>query len=102
SVTFAVSAGGGTLSASSVATGAMGQASALLVLGAQAGANTVTASATGLMGSPLTFTANAVVAARLLTFTADVQPILNARCIVCHAPGGVSSFTPLTSYAEVR
>jgi adhesin/invasin len=101
-VAFAITAGGGSLSAASAMTDASGQASTLLTLGAQAGANTVVASATGLSGSPLSFTATAMVVVRTLTFSMDVQPILNARCIVCHAPGGVSSFTPLTSYSAVR
>jgi adhesin/invasin len=60
-VTFAVTAGGGSLSASSVATDASGQASSKLTLGTTAGSNnnTATASATGLTGSPVTFTASA-------------------------------------------
>src|SRR5262249_24869340 len=39
---------------------------------------------------------------RILTFADDVQPILNATCVACHTPGGRSSFTPLTSYQDVR
>src|SRR5262249_52930175 len=54
-VTFAVTQGGGTLSASSVATDASGLASATLTLGRLAGTNLVSASAMGLAGSPITF-----------------------------------------------
>src|SRR5581483_5131617 len=64
-VTFAVSAGGGSLSGTGCTgvplvctTDNQGLASATLTLGAAGGVNTVTASATGLAGSPVTFTAN--------------------------------------------
>ena len=56
-VTFAVTLGGGSLSATSVTTNALGQASSLLTLGTGPESNTVTATAAGLTGSPLTFTA---------------------------------------------
>lgn len=55
-VNFAVTSGGGTLSASSAITGANGQASVTLTLGPNAGANIVTASSGTLTGSPVTFT----------------------------------------------
>src|SRR5439155_15568484 len=55
-VTFAVTAGGGSLSATSVATNAAGQAQTTLTLGTVAGTNTARATATGLTGSPITFT----------------------------------------------
>ena len=58
-VTFAVTAGGGTLSATTVTTDADGRASAVLTLGSAPGANTVTAAAAGL--DPVTFTAAAEV-----------------------------------------
>lgn len=54
-VTFAVTAGGGTLSASSVVTDGNGIASTVLTLGAAPGTNTVTAASGTLAGSPLTF-----------------------------------------------
>ncbi|MEE8519911.1 MAG: Ig-like domain-containing protein, partial [Gemmatimonadota bacterium] len=58
SVTFAVTGGGGSLSnAQPQRTNASGQASTTLTLGTAAGVNTVTATATGLTGSPVTFTA---------------------------------------------
>jgi hypothetical protein len=56
-VTFAVTSGGGTLSATSVATSAQGTAASTLKLGTAAGTNTATASAAGLTNSPITFTA---------------------------------------------
>ena len=57
-VAFAVTAGGGSLSASSVTTGSNGSAQATLTLGSTAGTNTVTATATGVTTS-VTFTATA-------------------------------------------
>ncbi len=59
SVTFSVTAGGGTLSASSVLTDNQGLASTVLTLGSSAGTNTVVASSGTLAGSPITFTASA-------------------------------------------
>jgi hypothetical protein len=35
------------------------------------------------------------------TFTADVWPIMQARCVACHQPGAVAPM-PFTSYKEVR
>ena len=58
-VTFAVTAGGGSLSNIAVATSSQGLASTILTLGAAAGTNSVTASAGSLAGSPVTFTATA-------------------------------------------
>ena len=55
-VAFAVTAGGGTLSASSVTTNSSGQAESTLTLGSTVGTNTVTATATGIT-TPVTFTA---------------------------------------------
>ena len=60
-VAWAVTAGGGSLSATSTITNGSGQASVTLTLGAVAGSNTATAAASGaagaLTGSPVTFTA---------------------------------------------
>ena len=64
-VAFAVTAGGGTLSASSVTTDASGRAQSTLTLGSTVGTNTVTASVSGITGS-ITFTATA---------TAEVFPL---------------------------
>ncbi len=60
-VIWAVVEGGGSLSAASVATDPQGQAAVTWTLGPVAGSdnNRVTASVTGLAGSPVTFTANA-------------------------------------------
>ena len=59
-VTFAVTAGGGTIApTTAVTTGTDGKATLTSwTLGPGAGANTVTATASGLGGSPVTFTAN--------------------------------------------
>ena len=56
-VTFAVTAGGGTLSVENATTGTDGTASSTLTLGITTGANTVTATSTGLTGSPVTLNA---------------------------------------------
>jgi hypothetical protein len=59
-VTFGVTAGGGSLSNSQPQmTNSNGEASTVLTLGPAAGANTVTATAAGLTGSPQTFTSTA-------------------------------------------
>lgn len=59
-VTFAVTAGGGTLSAGQATTGAVGTAAVTLTLGKTAGTNTVTATLTGATGSPVTFSETGV------------------------------------------
>ena len=58
SVTFTVTKGGGTLSATTAPTDANGQASTTLTLGSQPGPNTVEATADGL--EPVTFTTTAI------------------------------------------
>lgn len=58
-VAFAVAAGGGSLGSAQTVTNAQGIASTTLTLGPAAGINTVTASAGGLTGSPVTFSATA-------------------------------------------
>ena len=60
-VTFAVTGGGGTLSATSVTTNASGRASSTLTLGSTAGTNTVTATVSGI--TAITFTATGTAAA---------------------------------------
>ena len=57
-VTFTVTRGGGTLSATTVTTNAIGRARTTLTLGLTPGRNTVTATATGIQSSAI-FTANA-------------------------------------------
>ena len=64
-VTFAVTAGGGTLSATTATTDADGHAATILTLGPQPGTNTVEAVVTGL--EPVTFTALGVAVPRALT-----------------------------------
>ena len=59
-VNWAVTAGGGTLSASSVATNAQGLSAVTWTLGPGAGAQSATASIFGLTGSPVTFAAIAL------------------------------------------
>jgi adhesin/invasin len=61
-VTFAVTAGGGTITGGSATTNASGIATVgSWTLGATVGANTLTATSTGLTGSPVTFTATGIV-----------------------------------------
>lgn len=59
SVSFAVVTGAGSVGAATVTTDTAGRASTTWTLGAATGAQSVTASATGLAGSPLTFAATA-------------------------------------------
>ena len=59
-VSFAVTAGGGSVSPAQANTDQLGLASTTLTLGPQPGVNTVRATSTGLTGSPLTFTATAI------------------------------------------
>ena len=61
-VNWSVTAGGGTLSAPTTVTNDQGQTEVVLTLGPQVGLNSVTASAAGADGSPLTFSATAVIA----------------------------------------
>ncbi|MEK9139222.1 MAG: putative Ig domain-containing protein, partial [Bacteroidota bacterium] len=68
SVTFAIAsvpagAAGQSLSVTNALTGANGQASTVLTLGNKAGTYSVTATSTGLAGSPVTFSATATVTA---------------------------------------
>jgi hypothetical protein len=58
-ISFAVATGNGKLSVTSATTNSLGLAQTTLTLGPAAGANTVTASAPGLTGSPVTFTETA-------------------------------------------
>jgi adhesin/invasin len=71
SVAWAVTAGGGSLSASSSVTRADGTTDVTWTLGAASGAQTATATSAGLQGSPITFTATAAVgpASRLAIVT---------------------------------
>jgi hypothetical protein len=74
-VSFAVTAGGGNLSAASVRTNSLGQAQATLTLGDAPGQNLVEARGTGLAGSPVVFMATGLVrpASRLALTAGDGQ-----------------------------
>ena len=37
-----------------------------------------------------------------VSFSADVQPVINANCVSCHAPGGQQESSPLTNYQEIK
>ena len=82
-VTFAVTAGGGTLSATTVTTDADGRAAAVLILGSEPGTNTVTAAAAGL--DPVTFTAAAAVNP---DFDGDTETTFNDFFLFADAFGG--------------
>ena len=71
SVTFSVTAGGGTLSATTATTDAKGRAATRLTLGNDAGTNTVTATVEGL--EPVTFTATAITPHSLTKVSGDGQ-----------------------------
>jgi hypothetical protein len=78
SVTFAVGTGGGSLTAGSATTNASGIAAVgSWTLGTTAGSNTLTATSTGLTGSPLTFTATGSVgtATQYLVSSSSYSPI---------------------------
>ena len=62
SVNFSVSSGGGSLSAATVTTDANGFAEVLWTLGAATGTQTVSATASVTVGSPLSFSATALAA----------------------------------------
>lgn len=77
-VTWSVTAGGGAVSPSSASTNADGTAATTFTLGGQAGTQTVEAEASGLDGSPVVFTATAIVTAGTgeiaLTATVPIPP----------------------------
>src|SRR5579883_2519405 len=112
-VSFGIGSGGGSISPASASTNGAGQAQASLTVGATAGPNTVTASATNaqgqaLQGSPLTFHATGTSTPpppppppTQVTYASDVAPILQAACVSCHSAGGQQATTPLDSYAAV-
>ena len=64
-VGWSVTEGGGSLSSMSTTTNSDGEASVTLTAGSSEGDNVVTAAATGLTGSPVTFTATAVAPAAI-------------------------------------
>jgi adhesin/invasin len=78
-VTFAVASGGGSLAGSGVPTDAAGiAASPAWTLGTAVGANSLIATATGLTGSPVTFSATGLVgpASQMIAFAGDGQTAL--------------------------
>jgi len=86
-VTFAVTAGGGSVGTPSTTTNASGQASTTWTLGAATGTQTITATASGLTGSPLVIAANApVIATTTVTPRLDTLTAINAtRTLVAQA-----------------
>ncbi|MBW8524765.1 hypothetical protein K0U91_08990 [Chryseobacterium chendengshani] len=38
----------------------------------------------------------------VVKFAADIKPIVDANCIICHSPGGSASFQPLNNYNQVK
>lgn len=83
SVTFAVVTGGGSVGSATATTDASGLASTTWTLGAESGAQSVTASAAGLTGSPLTFTATArSVAPVRLALTAGPSATVAAGAVI--------------------
>lgn len=36
------------------------------------------------------------------TYTLDVKPIIDSKCMVCHQPGGAYGSLPLTNYSQVK
>lgn len=114
-VNWAVATGGGAVSAATSTTDADGLAKINATLGAAAGANTFTATAAGLTGSPVTFTATGKPAAKLTIVSGDgqtgtagsalAQPLVvlvsdgygnpvSGIDVAWTAPGGGGSITP--------
>ncbi len=73
SVAWAVTGGGGSVSAGATATNSSGEASVTLTAGAMVADNTVTATADGLSGSPVTFTAAGVMASAIAQVSGSGQ-----------------------------
>ena len=81
SVTFAVTAGGGTLSATNTITDANGRVESILTLGADAGPNTVAVAAEGIE-SQVTFYANAETESPTITADANGDGVVNLLDLV--------------------
>jgi len=91
-VTWVVGNGGGSVSSMSPVTGSNGVASVTRTLGPSAGTDTDTAKVNGLTGSPVVFTATAVIAP--LTANVTVGPgIVYSPTTVTIAVGGTVQFT---------
>ena len=91
-VVFAATAGGGTLSESSVITDSSGQAESTLTLGSTVGTNTVTATVTGIT-TPVTFTATATATGTgVASYIHITDPSDdNIRMILSPSSGGAAS-----------
>jgi len=36
------------------------------------------------------------------SYAAEVEPIIRAKCVTCHAPGGLSASKPYTTLAQIK
>ncbi|MHB0964100.1 MAG: beta strand repeat-containing protein [Gemmatimonadaceae bacterium] len=91
---WAVATGGGSLSGQTTATDPNGRARAIWTLGITPGAQSVTVTSTGLIGSPVTFTATAqgTIATTVVSPQLDTIVSLNAtRTIAAQAKDGAGS-----------
>jgi len=88
SVTFAVASGGGSITGATASTGSDGIATVgSFTLGTTAGTNTLTATASGLTGSPLTFTATGIPgAAAALALAAGSSETADERVLLSVQP----------------
>jgi len=102
-VNFAVGSGGGTVAGAAVTTNASGVATVdRWTLGAMLGVNTLTATATGLTGSPLTFTATAVAAIPTAPITAQVTPRDRSLLVRWNASAELPDATPTAFVLQYR
>jgi hypothetical protein len=98
-VTYAVASGGGSATGKSPTTNASGEAAVgSWTLGPSAGTNTLTATATGLTGSPVTFTATAVAGT---TFTYNFCPQENLQWFAYQNFGGPWTAVTITNNSAV-
>jgi hypothetical protein len=97
-VTFAVASGGGSVTGASATTNASGIAMVgSWTLGTTAGENTLTATSTGLTGSPLTFTATGTATAPSGPLQVQVEPSELGLIVSWVAPGD-NGGSPILSY----
>lgn len=38
----------------------------------------------------------------LVTYSGTIKEIVDANCNMCHSPGGISEFRPLTNYTQLK
>lgn len=108
-VSWAVAAGGGLLSAGSTSTGADGQANVSYVLGATPGENRVTASVPGATGSPVTFRLTALPRGGIVASVYDttgraipnVSVHLRLRGGAINLTNGVTNASGTLSFADI-